>query len=176
MPDLIPPIVGEAAPIDSAFWLKAAHGAVRRFCGWHVAPIIEQTLALDGSGGRDMILPSLRVVELVSVLNDGVDVTADVDKSRAGMLRLQSGCWTRRFGRVSVTLRHGYDLEEVPEVAALIAGVAKRGPQAGGVISSQSVNGASVSYASAGGAPISVPLLVTEKETLSSYRLEWGTR
>jgi hypothetical protein len=75
-----------------------------------------------------------------------------------------------------VALRHGYDLEEVPEVAAVIVGAAKRGPQAGGVISSQSVNGASVSYASAGGAPISIPLLAMEKETLSTYRLEWGSR
>lgn len=176
MPDLIPPIVGESTAINAAFWLKAAHGAVRRFCSWHVAPIVEQTMALDGSGGRDILLPSLRVVELVSVMNDDVDVTADVDTSRAGMLRLQRGCWTSRFGRVSVSLRHGYDLEEVPEVAAIIAGVAKRGPQVGGVISSQSVNGASVSYASAGGVPISIPLTVTEKDALSTYRLEWGSR
>lgn len=176
MPDPIPPIVGETTAVNAAFWLKAAHGAVRRFCGWHVAPIIDETLTLDGSGGRDILLPSLRVVELVSVMNDGVDVTADVDMSRAGMLRLQSGRWTPRFGRVSVALRHGYDLEEVPEVAAVIVGAAKRGPQAGGVISSQSVNGASVSYASAGGAPISIPLLAMEKETLSTYRLEWGSR
>lgn len=176
MPDVIPPIVGATTPINADFWLKAAHGAVRRHCGWHVAPIVAQTITLDGAGGTDLLIPSLRVVELVQVLNDDVDVTAAVDTSTSGVLRLTTGCWTQRLGRIRVTLRHGYDLEEIPEVAAIIAGVAKRGPQAGGVISSQSVNGASVSYASAGGAPISIPLLVTEKDSLAPYRLEWGTR
>jgi hypothetical protein len=172
----IPPIVGPTTVIGPTFWLAAAHGSVRRFCGWHVAPLIEDTIVLDGSGGRDVLLPSLRVVELIEVLNDGVDVTGSVDTSRAGMLRLQSGLWTDRFGRVSVKLRHGYDLDEVPDVAAVIAGVAKRGPNAGRVETSESVNGASVGRALDRGAPIAIPLLLPEKEALEQYRLEWGTR
>ncbi len=172
----IPPIVAPTTQIGPAFWLAAAHGSVRRFCGWHVAPIITETLTLDGSGGTDLLLPSLRVVSLVSVSNDGQDVTADVDTSRAGMLRLQSGRWTTRFGRVTVQLEHGYDLDEVPELAAIIAGIAKRGPNAGRVEASQATNGSSVGYLSQAGAPISIPLLQPEMESLSSYRLEWGTR
>lgn len=171
----IPPIVGNATVINADFWLKAAHGAVRRFCGWHVAPLIEETIILDGSDGRDVLLPSLRVVELLTVSNDGAIVTPNVDTSRAGILRLTSGKWTDRFSRVSVTLRHGYDLDEVPEVAALIAGVAKRGPNAGRVETSQATNGSSVGYAAVGGAPISIPLLQTEQEALAPYRLEWGS-
>ncbi|HEY9310242.1 MAG TPA: hypothetical protein VIP82_20760 [Microbacterium sp.] len=172
----IPPIVGPTTTIGPAFWLAAAHGSVRRHCGWHVAPLIEETLTLDGSGGRDILLPSLRVVEVLSVTNDGVDVTTQVDTSRAGMLRLPSGCWTDRFGRVTVQLRHGYDLDEVPEVAAIIAGVAKRGPNAGRVDASEAVNGSSRGGALDRGAPIAIPLLQPEKDALEPYRLEWGTR
>lgn len=172
----IPPIVGGQTVINADFWLAAAHGAVRRFCGWHVAPVIEETLTLDGSGGTDILLPSLRVMQLVSVLNDGTSVASQVDTSRAGILRLTSGTWTRRLGRVVVTLRHGYELDEVPEVAAIIAGVAKRGPNSGRVDASESVNGASRGGFTDRGAPISIPLTLTEQEALSPYRLEWGAR
>lgn len=172
----IPPIVGGQTVIDADFWLKAAHGVVRRFCGWHVAPVIDETLTLDGSGGRDILLPSLRVLQLTSVMNDGVDVTTQVDTSHAGILRLTSGTWTNRLGRVIVTLTHGYELDEVPEVAAIIAGVAKRGPNSGRVDASESTNGSSRGGFVDRGAPISVPLTLTEQEALSTYRLEWGTR
>lgn len=176
MPEQIPPIVDGQTQVGADFWLKAAHGSVRRFCGWHVAPVITETITLDGTGGCDLLVPSLRVVEVTRALNDDTDVTGDIDTSRAGVLRLQHGRWTPRLGRVSVTIRHGYDLEEVPELAALIIGLAKRGPQAGGIVASQSVNGASVSYATSGGAPISIPLLNAEKQALAPYWLELGTR
>lgn len=170
-----PPIVGPTTAIGPQFWLSAAHGVVRRFCGWHVAPIVDETLTLDGSGGRDIFLPSLRVVELLNVTNDGVDVTAKVDTSRAGMLRLQAGKWSDRFGRVVVRLRHGYELDEVPDVAAVIAGLAKRGPNTGSVVATQATNGSSVGYANTAGAPLSIPLLQPEIATLSTYRIEQGS-
>ncbi|MFF7683166.1 hypothetical protein ACFZA2_10425 [Microbacterium sp. NPDC007973] len=176
MPPTIPPIVGGQTVINADFWLKAAHGAVRRFCGWHVAPIIDETMILDGSGGRDIFLPSLRVVDLLTVTNDGQNVTASVDTSRAGILRLTTGTWTDRLGRVTVTLRHGYDLDEVPEVAAVIAGVAKRGPNSGRVEASEAANGSSRGAALDRGAPISIPLLMPERETLAPYCIEWGSR
>lgn len=172
----IPPIVGPTTTIGPAFWLAAAHGSVRRHCGWHVAPIITETLTLDGSGGTDILLPSLRVVDLLTVTNAGVNVTASVDTSRAGMLRLRTGTWTNRFGAVTVELRHGYDLDEVPEVAAIIAGVAKRGPNAGRVDTSESANGSARGAALDRGAPLSIPLLQPEKDALAPYALEWGTR
>lgn len=167
------PIVSASTQIDSAFWLNAAHGAVRRECGWHVAPVIEETLVLDGSGGDALLLPSGRVIELIEVLNDGVDVTSNVDASKSGVLELQCGRWTRRLGRVSVKLRHGYAADEAPEVAALIATLARRGGSAPGIVASQSVNGASVAYLTAGGAPLSISLLQIEKNTLDPYRLVW---
>ena len=45
-----------------------------------------------------------------------------------------------------------------------------------GNVASQSVNGASVSFLAASGAPLSVPLLALEKETLAPYRVGWVPR
>lgn len=43
-------------------------------------------------------------------------------------------------------------------------------------ISSQSVNGASVSYLTYGGTTLGVQLLQIEKDMLEPYRLNWGPR
>lgn len=171
----IAPIVSGTTAVDSAFWLNAAHGAVRRFCGWHVAPKVIETLRVDGRGGRSLLIRSGRVVTLTQVLSDGVDVTAQVDVSDNGTLEFRSGSWSARLGGISVALEHGYELEEVPEVAALIVTLAKRGASgATQQYASQSVGGASVSAFAKDGAPLSVPLLAQEKATLLPYRLGWG--
>jgi hypothetical protein len=171
----IDPIVAGTASVDSAFWLNAAHGAVRRFCGWHVAPKVIETLRVDGRGGKSLLIRSGRIVQVTRVLSDGHDVTDHVDVSDNGTLELRSGCWSERLGGVTVELEHGYELDEVPEVAALIVTLAKRGATgATQQYASQSVNGASVGAFTSGGAPLSVPLLQQEKALLAPYRLGWG--
>jgi hypothetical protein len=165
-------IVARTAPSDPDFYWKAAHGAVRRECGWHVAPSLTETIALDGSGGRTLLLPTKRITQILAVTNGGEDVTARVDVSRnTGMIELTSGAWTDRLGQILVTLTHGYEPDEVPEVSALIAALAKRGPVAmvGAGLRAQSVGPASAQYSGD-----SIPLLQTEKDTLAPYKLTWG--
>jgi len=169
------PILTPETVIGPSFWLDAAHAAIRGWCGWHVAPVITETLVVDGSGHRDILIRSGRVVELLAVVNDGEEIDLDdVDFSRAGILELRhGGHWSRRLGGVEVILRHGYEIEDVPDVAALIATLARRGASAPGIVARQSVNGASVDYLTAGGAPLSIPLLGIEKEALDRFRLVW---
>lgn len=166
-------IVQAGTSLDAQWWIRAAQGAVRRFCGWHVAPSVSETLTLDGFGGQTLHLPSKHVTEVTKVLSDGVDVTDQVDWSSAGMMELRSGMWSSRLGGISVDLTHGFELDEVPEIAALILTVGKRARTQPGV-ASQSVNGAAMSAFSAGGAPLGVPLLSIERETLAPYKLGWG--
>lgn len=170
----IPNLVDAQTQVNPQFWLNAANQSVRRFCGWHVAPVITETLVLDGSGGRTLLLPSQRVRSLTSVHCDGVDVTNMVQYSTtSGMLEID-GTWSHRLGGIKVKLEHGYSTEELPDVAALILNIAKRAGSGQSLIASQSVNGSSVSYLTAGGAPLSVPLLQIEKDMLEPYRLTWG--
>lgn len=171
---VLPDIITPETPVGPAFWVKAGQAAVRRFCGWHVAPSITETVKVDSYGGRVLMLRTKHLTELVSVLINGVDVIDQVRWSESGILTLRGGCWPNEVGAVEVTLSHGYDLDEVPDVAALIASIGKRAASQPGAVASQSVNGASVSFMQAGGAPLSVPLLAIEKDALEPYRLNWG--
>lgn len=171
------PIVTGTTQVNPEFWLNAAHAAVRRECGWHVAPVITETLTLDGSGSRGLLLPSGRVVSIASVKNDGVDVTSAVRLSRrTGVLTLASR-WTPELGAVEITFTHGYPVEEVPDVAALIVTLTSRAAATlRSNVAQQSIGGASVRYLTgADGGPLSLPLLESEKRTLAPYKLTWGS-
>ncbi|WNM69457.1 head-to-tail adaptor [Arthrobacter phage Ruchi] len=101
--------------------LRGASAGIRRYCGWHVAPVLEETLDGDGPGGRLLILPTGRLLSVVSVDNGGEAVDAGaVDKSKSGMLELRSGSWSSRLGAVSVRVRHGWDLADVADVGQII--------------------------------------------------------
>ena len=162
----IPAIVDLGAR-DAQFWLDAANASVRDFCGWHVAPVITQTLRIDGSGSRTLLLPSQRVVRVVRCLNDGVDITDQIHVSeRNGILERSSGLWSARLGGVQLVLEHGH--VSVPGVAGVIAALAARGASMPAGVVQQSVGPASVRYGT-------IPLLAEEKTTLEPYRLTWGS-
>lgn len=162
----IPPIVG-LGPRSPQFWLDAAQGAVRRYCGWHVAPVITETIRLDGTGQRTLLVPSGRLLNLVAATSDDRDVLAQVEVSGKGMLELKGGgLWTNRLGGVLITITHGYEIDEVPDVAGVIATAAARGGGPGGQIASQAVGPANVRYTGN-----DIQLLQTELTTLEPYRL-----
>lgn len=171
----IPDIVTASTQVDPAFWLKAAQGAIRRACGWHVAPVITETLTLDGRGGSSLLLPSKRVVSIASVTNDGEDVTEQVRFSRrAGVLTLASG-WSCDVGAIEINLTHGFPPDEVPDVQALIVTLTKRAATGGGAIAQQGIGPASVRYATGrDGGALGVPLLESEHAVLEPYKLNWG--
>jgi len=101
--------------------LLGASAGLRRWAGWHIAPVLEETLTGDGPGGRLLILPTGRLLSVLSVDNAGETVDSSaVDVSKSGMLELQSGAWTSRFGRATVRVRHGWDLADVPEISQII--------------------------------------------------------
>lgn len=167
------PDMDEGRELDTKWWSKAAQSAIRRYCGWHVAPSIEETIHVTSTGGTTLLLPSKHITDVSSVTCDEHDLTEQVEWDAGGVMRLHSGRWTDRLRGVKITMTHGYDPEEVPEVIMLMETIARRARTQPGV-SSQSVNGASASYFTAGGAPLSVPLLDIEKQMLDPYRLNWG--
>ncbi|PZE89945.1 hypothetical protein [Curtobacterium sp. MCBD17_008] len=104
-------------PTDRPFLgyaLDVATRMIRDHCGWFVGPVTTETLYLDGPGSRLLVLPTLRVVEVLAVRQDGVALPADAFRvSRgSGMLRTTSPL-SEQFGALEVDLRHGYD--DVPE-------------------------------------------------------------
>lgn len=165
-------------------WQRAGEQAVRAYCGWHITPVVEETITLDNlHGGRTLQLPTLAVesiskIEQVDAVGRWATIPADAYRwSRSGLVELRNtiGGFACGVACIKVTLTHGYSNDEVEDVLAIVANVSKRASMELGAISSQSVNGASVSYATAGGSVVSTPLLQIEKQALAPYRLNVGT-
>lgn len=154
-----------------------AWSAARRFCGWHVTPVwVGHTVTLDGPGSPLLVLPTLRLVELTSVVENGValNVTTDLHVSARGLVRKKSGaCWSGVYGSIVVTMTHGFDNVPNPDdmeesaagFSAAVASFAERSegdkPVKVGPVEWDSV-------AMADGSEFSV----AERSLLEKYRLE----
>lgn len=149
--------------------LEAAMATVRSFCGWHVAPVIEQDLILDGSGSLSLLLPSKHVLGVSGVTENGTPV--QVHWSASGILRKESGQpWAPSLRGVTLHLRHGYEPEEVGDVLAVAKAVEARiRMNPGGNVTSYQA-GTQGQNMRAG----SVPLFADERRTLQPYQLSWG--
>jgi hypothetical protein len=98
---------------ETARLLEVGLGVCRRYCGWHVHPVLDADVkVLDGRGGLVLRLPTLAMLEApAEVLELGVAIDpATLDWSPYGRLMKQSGAyWTDRFGAIKVTYKHGFD-------------------------------------------------------------------
>lgn len=146
------------ASVSQALVDSIAEG-IQAECGWHIAPIIEETITVDSLGGSILRLPTLNLVELIEVKNTDTDEILAVNPktgwSKSGSLGLgrrafrpgESWSSSSRYGdkfpagfqAVTVTMRHGY--ETVP--AELVRFVAQTARQR---ISSETLIGRSVSF------------------------------
>lgn len=117
MPELTPAAVEQYtqgrltkdAP-ETARLLAERLAAARRYCGWHVTPERDDELTLDGQGGRLLRLPTLRLVELTKVVENGVILdVAELHVSPLGMVTKRSGgCWAHNLGAITVEMTHGF--------------------------------------------------------------------
>lgn len=104
--------------------LAASLDRIRRFCGWHVSPVKEDTAALRGSWHDYIVLPTMKVVSIESVKIDGRSIDpADIEQytDEPGVLYRKNGHWC---GRVEIEYHHGYTADEAmafrDEVLSLI--------------------------------------------------------
>ena len=156
---------GKADPV------AAATQAIRDYCGWHVAPVQEDTLTLDGTGTDTILLPSRLVVNVVSVKIRGEELPEDsYEWSTIGALRRLNGVWPTAYRSVEVTLEHGFtNMSVLADVVGSIASRVRMDPT--GVISSQRAGTQHVGFTSghSGGG-----LMQSEKDRLAPYKLNWG--
>lgn len=78
--------------------------------GWHIAPVITETVTLDHDGGRQLVLPTRKLVAVTEVRDvSGTTPTVltdyRVDKA-AGIL--ERSCWPVGTAVIEVDLEHGY--------------------------------------------------------------------
>lgn len=106
------------APFPEAV-IKAAESSIRRDAGWHIAPVVRETIEVDADPSGVVSLPTLRVVRVHSISGaDGAALTGWT-VTRAGRL---SGC--RGRGTLTVDLEHGY--ENVDDLLPVVAARCKR--------------------------------------------------
>lgn len=156
---------GTADPIE------AATQAIRDYCGWHVAPVQEHKLTLDGTGTDTLLLPSRLVVDVTKVFVQGEELPESAyEWSIIGALRRLGGSWPDSYRSVEVCIKHGFtDMSVLADVVASIS--ARVRMDRTGAVSSQRAGTQHVGFTSnaAGGG-----LMASEKERLLPYRLNWG--
>lgn len=109
--------------------IARAWGKVRSFCGWHITPVKPETVTLDGTGYDWLILPTLKIVELVSVKEDGESIdlsTLRVKPGEGGTVYRRDGCWNP-CSEYEIEFTHGFTPDEaadaIGEVLALLDAV-----------------------------------------------------
>lgn len=103
--------------------LNGASAAIRRRAGWHIAPVVRDTLTVTdhyGGGRLDVLVPSGKLRAVTAVRVDGRAVTGYAwDTSGA----VWAGCLAGGPRRVEVDVEHGYHISEVPDLAAVVVQV-----------------------------------------------------
>lgn len=153
--------------------LKGASAGIRRWCGWHVAPVLEETLSGDGPGSSHIVLPTGRLLDVLTASNAGdpVDV-AGLDWSRHGIVERRELCWSARLGSVEIRVRHGYDLAEVPDVAQIVKQVTANALASPMGATREQAGTVSISWATtAPGVSGGLSLLQRDLETLAPFRI-----
>lgn len=116
--------------------LSRSLAEVRRWCGWHVTPSRADTaVPIDGPGGRLLRLPTLKLLTLTAVTEDGVAVNlTDLEWSQTGVMRKTTGeFWTSRLSGITVTMTHGFDSAEDFETAVFSVADRRSQAAAGGI-------------------------------------------
>lgn len=106
--------------------IDAALAAARRYCGWHVSPVREDVLEVDGTGGRVLSLPTLNLISVLEVTENGytIDVSGlDVSRRKGTIEKYPYGCWTSRSGGITVTMTHGFTEVEASDWRQAIVGL-----------------------------------------------------
>lgn len=166
------PIVNPTDEAGASLFLEAATQAVRIACGWHVSPVAEISGTLSAGGGRILRLPCMNVAELSELRHrDGADLLPLCSWSPGGLVELDAPI-APGVAAVSYRCTAGFEPSEVPVLQAVILQAAKRAMAApGGFVRSQSVNGASVTYATGSSGAPAVSLTPEELSLISAYRV-----
>lgn len=102
----------EATADETRRILEAALAVARNYCGWHVSPVREgETLTLDGRGGSVVFPPTRKIVDLIAVSSDGVEVPLTdlaVPSEAPWKIVYKTGTWSVEYGGIIITMDHGY--------------------------------------------------------------------
>lgn len=152
-----------------------ATDAVRDYCGWRVAKTATETITLASRGTRTIFLPSLHIVSIDAVIENGVTVAAGdgYDWDEAGILhRVGRRRWHAGRRTVEVTLTHGH--ARCPGgIATAIASAVARGAftPAGGLVSEGALGQTNQYGRTTSGAAVDMAFTPEELLRLDAHRI-----
>lgn len=158
--------------------LNAALVAARNDIGWHVSPVLtDVTLTLNGPGSRKLRLPTKKIVTVSAITDNGktLDPATDVivDAEVPWLLHRRHGCWSWCPSAISITLDHGFTVDEAADwrqailsmVDQMVSLVSSGRPDAD--LESKQVDDVVYRWGAAQALPGAAPIL-------DKYRLMWG--
>lgn len=149
--------------------IASASAAIRAYCGWHVAPVLDCSITLDGEAG-DIWLPTNALASVTSAKVGGEDVTVD-GSNRRGRVRLAHK--TCGLGNVEVGYTAGYDAAACPDLMGVVVQrVMASVAMATYGVSQETAGGVSISYSGSALSDLGSAFLPDSvKAALSTYRL-----
>lgn len=149
--------------------IASASAAIRDYCGWHVAPVLDCSITLDGEAG-DIWLPTNALASVTSAKVGGEDVTV-TGSNRRGRVRLaHKACG---LGNVAIDYVAGYDVAACPDLMGVVVQrvMASVAMTTYGV-SQETAGGVSISYSGSALSDLGSAFLPDSvKAALSTYRL-----
>ena len=149
--------------------IASASAAIRAWCGWHVAPVLDCSIPLDGEAG-DIWLPTNALASVTSAKVGGEDVTV-IGSNRRGRVRLEHK--TCGLGNVAIDYVAGYDVAACPDLMGVVVQrvMASVAMTTYGV-SQETAGGVSISYSGSALSDLGSAFLPDSvKAALSTYRL-----
>lgn len=149
--------------------IASASAAIRAWCGWHVAPVLDCSITLDGEAG-DIWLPTNALASVTSATVGGEDVTV-TGSNRRGRVRLAHK--TCGLGNVAIDYVAGYDVAACPDLMGVVVQrvMASVAMTTYGV-SQETAGGVSISYSGSALSDLGSAFLPDSvKAALSTYRL-----
>lgn len=116
--------------------LNAALARVRRHCGWHVSPVRGDTVIFDGPGSAFIQLPTLKIVSIDSVTENGetTDVTDVVEvRDGPGIIAKRKSRWACGFSAIEVEFTHGYAAADAEDFREAVLSLVDRASLSVGV-------------------------------------------
>lgn len=149
--------------------IASASAAIRAWCGWHVAPVLDCSITLDGEAG-DIWLPTNALASVTSATVGGEDVTV-TGSNRRGRVRLEHK--TCGLGNVAIDYVAGYDVAACPDLMGVVVQrvMASVAMTTYGV-SQETAGGVSISYSGSALSDLGSAFMPDSvKAALSTYRL-----
>lgn len=149
--------------------IASASAAIRAWCGWHVAPVLDCSITLDGEAG-DIWLPTNALASVTSAKVGGEDVTV-TGSNRRGRVRLEHK--TCGLGNVAIDYVAGYDVAVCPDLMGVVVQrVMSSVAMTTYGVSQETAGGVSISYSGSALSDLGSAFLPDSvKAALSTYRL-----